>query len=33
MPLDEETNLKLIAEKTHGFVGADVEALAKKQLC
>ncbi|MFX1312109.1 MAG: CDC48 family AAA ATPase [Promethearchaeota archaeon] len=30
MPLDSDVNLRLIAEKTHGFVGADVEALAKE---
>jgi len=30
MPLHSDVNLRLIAEKTHGFVGADVEALAKE---
>ena len=30
MPLDEKVNLKEISEKTHGFVGADIEALAKE---
>jgi len=30
MPLSEDVDLRLIAEKTHGFVGADVEALAKE---
>jgi transitional endoplasmic reticulum ATPase len=30
MPLDKDVNLRYIAEKTHGFVGADVEALAKE---
>jgi transitional endoplasmic reticulum ATPase len=30
MPLYEDVDLRLIAEKTHGFVGADVEALAKE---
>ena len=30
MPLNEKVNLRLIAERTHGFVGADVEALAKE---
>lgn len=30
MPLDKDVDLRLIAEKTHGFVGADVEALAKE---
>ncbi|MHA1148322.1 MAG: CDC48 family AAA ATPase [Promethearchaeota archaeon] len=30
MPLNKDVDLQLIAEKTHGFVGADVEALAKE---
>jgi len=30
MPLGEDVDLRAIAEKTHGFVGADVEALAKE---
>ncbi len=30
MPLFEDVNLRTLAEKTHGFVGADVEALAKE---
>ncbi|MBN1802639.1 MAG: CDC48 family AAA ATPase [Candidatus Lokiarchaeota archaeon] len=30
MPLYKDVNLQLIAEKTHGFVGADIEALAKE---
>jgi transitional endoplasmic reticulum ATPase len=30
MPLFEDVDLKTIAERTHGFVGADVEALAKE---
>jgi transitional endoplasmic reticulum ATPase len=30
MPLHGNVDLRLIAEKTHGFVGADVEALAKE---
>jgi len=30
MPLYKDVNLQHIAEKTHGFVGADVEALAKE---
>ncbi|MFX1549872.1 MAG: CDC48 family AAA ATPase [Promethearchaeota archaeon] len=30
MPLHSNVDLRLIAEKTHGFVGADVEALAKE---
>jgi len=30
MPLHSDVNLRYIAEKTHGFVGADVEALAKE---
>ena len=30
MPLYSDVNLRLMAEKTHGFVGADVEALAKE---
>ncbi|MFX1324037.1 MAG: CDC48 family AAA ATPase [Promethearchaeota archaeon] len=30
MPLENDVDLRLIAEKTHGFVGADVEALAKE---
>ncbi|MHA1334661.1 MAG: CDC48 family AAA ATPase [Promethearchaeota archaeon] len=30
MPLASDINLKLIAEKTHGFVGADLELLAKE---
>lgn len=30
MPLNKQVDLRLIAERTHGFVGADVEALAKE---
>ncbi len=30
MPLYSDVDLRLIAEKTHGFVGADVESLAKE---
>ena len=30
MPLYGDVNLRFIAEKTHGFVGADVESLAKE---
>jgi transitional endoplasmic reticulum ATPase len=30
MPLFEDVNLRTLAERTHGFVGADVEALAKE---
>ena len=30
MPLHSDVDLRLIAEKTHGFVGADVESLAKE---
>ncbi|TFG07690.1 MAG: AAA family ATPase [Promethearchaeota archaeon] len=30
MPLDKNVNLKLLAEKTHGFVGADIKSLAKE---
>ena len=30
MPLNSDVDLRLMAEKTHGFVGADVEALAKE---
>ncbi|MFX1311870.1 MAG: CDC48 family AAA ATPase [Promethearchaeota archaeon] len=30
MPLDEDVDLKLIAEKTHGFVGADIKSLCKE---
>lgn len=30
MPLYQDVDLRLMAEKTHGFVGADVEALAKE---
>jgi len=30
MPLLEDVDLRTIAERTHGFVGADVEALAKE---
>ena len=30
MPLHKDVNLQYIAEKTHGFVGADIEALAKE---
>ncbi|MFX1396395.1 MAG: AAA family ATPase [Promethearchaeota archaeon] len=30
MPLSRNLNLKLIAEKTHGFVGADIKALCKE---
>jgi len=30
MPLNEDIDLNLIAEKTHGFVGADIKALCKE---
>ncbi len=30
MPLGEDVNLRLIAEKTHGFVGADIKSLCKE---
>ncbi len=30
MPLDNDVDLRFIAEKTHGFVGADIELLAKE---
>jgi len=30
MPLDDDVELPIIAEKTHGFVGADIKALAKE---
>ena len=30
MPLAKDVNLQLLAEKTHGFVGADIQALAKE---
>ena len=30
MPLFDDVDLRLIAERTHGFVGADIEALAKE---
>jgi len=30
MPLEEDINLRLIAEKTHGFVGADIKFLCKE---
>ncbi|MHA1704427.1 MAG: CDC48 family AAA ATPase, partial [Promethearchaeota archaeon] len=30
MPIYEDVDLRTIAERTHGFVGADVEALAKE---
>ncbi|MFB6208227.1 MAG: CDC48 family AAA ATPase [Candidatus Nanohaloarchaea archaeon] len=30
MPLDEDADLDEIADKTHGYVGADLEALAKE---
>jgi len=30
MPLFEDVDLRTLAERTHGFVGADVEALAKE---
>lgn len=30
MPLSEDVNLEELAERTHGFVGADLEALAKE---
>jgi transitional endoplasmic reticulum ATPase len=30
MPLDSDVDLQKMAEKTLGFVGADVEALAKE---
>ena len=30
MPLTEDVNLESIAKVTHGFVGADLEALSKE---
>jgi len=30
MPLKEDVDLRLIADKTHGFVGADIESLTKE---
>jgi transitional endoplasmic reticulum ATPase len=30
MPLDKDVDLRLIAEKTHGFVGADIKVLCKE---
>ncbi|MHA1438786.1 MAG: CDC48 family AAA ATPase [Promethearchaeota archaeon] len=30
MPLEKDVDLKYLAEKTHGFVGADINALAKE---
>ncbi len=30
MPLHKDVDLQLLAEKTHGFVGADIQALAKE---
>jgi transitional endoplasmic reticulum ATPase len=30
MPIDEKVNLKQVAKVTHGFVGADLESLAKE---
>jgi transitional endoplasmic reticulum ATPase len=30
MPLHNDVDLRLLAEKTHGFVGADIQALAKE---
>ena len=30
IPLNKDVNLRLLAEKTHGFVGADINALAKE---
>ncbi|MFX0069717.1 MAG: CDC48 family AAA ATPase [Candidatus Hermodarchaeota archaeon] len=30
MPLSKDVDLQLLAEKTHGFVGADIQALAKE---
>ena len=30
MPLSEDVDLKFLAEKTHGFVGADLQSLAKE---
>ncbi len=30
IPLDNDVNLRRIAEKTHGFVGADIKALCKE---
>ena len=30
MPLYKDVNLRLLAEKTHGFVGSDIQALAKE---
>src|SRR5207237_712763 len=32
MPLTEDVNLESIAKVTHGFVGADLEALSKEEL-
>ncbi|MFX1372539.1 MAG: CDC48 family AAA ATPase [Promethearchaeota archaeon] len=30
MPLDNDVNLRIIANKTHGFVGADIKSLCKE---
>jgi len=30
MPLEKDVNLRLIAKKTHGFVGADIKSLCKE---
>jgi len=30
MPLDKDVNLEILANRTHGFVGADLEALCKE---
>ena len=30
MPLDKDVNLEMLANRTHGFVGADLEALCKE---
>ena len=33
MPLDKDVNLEKLADISHGFVGADLQALLKKQQC
>jgi len=30
MPISEEVNLESLADRTHGFVGADINALCKE---
>ena len=30
MPLDDDTDLRKMADRTHGFVGADIAALCKE---